>query len=163
VLIRKAIIQMRRSKRQLAAVRQAQTQTPLTPDLYAPAPTPAAQPAPTPTAAELAAQREERIEADVRSRAVVFEARHFLQVAERERDVAKATLVKERASMQEEMRKLQSRAERDLLAERAENAKIILALRSRVEYLEQGSGLNRLHPQKQTPENQEITCQKKNQ
>jgi hypothetical protein len=98
---------MHRSKRQPAAVREAQTQTPLTPDLYQ-KPTPA----PTPTAAELAEQREERIEADVRSRAEVFEARHFMQVAERERDVAKATLVEERAAMQAQFVLLQSRAEK---------------------------------------------------
>lgn len=49
--------------------------------------------------------------------------------------------------------------------ERAENAKIILTLRKRVEYLEQGPLLNRLHPQCQTQptpeENQETSCQKK--
>jgi hypothetical protein len=57
-----------------------------------------------------------------------------------------------------------AKAERDLVAERAETAKIILDLRKRIEYLEQGPLLNKLHPQAENPiPESENLCPKKNQ
>jgi len=114
---------LHRSKRQLARIRESQSQTPLTPmSMTAPPPAPQ-EPGETPEAYRL------RVDTDAR----VFSLKLQLQWAEAD------------------YKKSLAKAERDLLAERAETARIILALRKRLEYLEQGPLLNKLHPQAENP------------
>jgi hypothetical protein len=96
---------MKRSQRQLARVRQQQAPalTPMSMSPTTPAPTPTAQPALT--AAELAAQREERIETAIRRDAVVFGLKMQLQWEESDHK-------KERKEVQEQYARLLSRIER---------------------------------------------------
>jgi hypothetical protein len=99
---------LKRSHRQLAKIRERQP-APLTPySVTSDTPaTPQAAPTPAParTAGELAAAREERIEVQVRSNAIIFGLKSQLAFEERER-------VKERHEHTEQYRRLLSRIEK---------------------------------------------------
>jgi hypothetical protein len=95
---------VKRSQRQLAKIRQAQTANPpLTPySVTSDAPTPAA---PTLTAAEIAAKREDAIEIAVRSNAQIFSLKSQLSWEEMSHR-------NERREAQEQFARLQSRIEK---------------------------------------------------
>lgn len=95
-LIVKDSFKVNRSNRQLAAVRQAQTQTPLTPMSMS------APPPPQETICPICAGK---------ITAEILEARYFVRCAERDRDGAEKKLLEERAAMQTRYAEMLSKIE----------------------------------------------------